>query len=192
MNARLPTPILCNTRPGREPHPMDRSELARELERMHEESWGWALACCSRDPELAKDALQTAYLHVLSGQARFDGRSSFRTWLFGVIRFTAMNEGRRQSVWWRRSDSAEAASDMADQSPGADVVAERSERNAALIAGLASLSARQREVLHLVFYHGMTIEEAASVMNVSLGSARTHYDRGKKALAMKLAPREAR
>ena len=38
-----------------------------------------------------------------------------------------------------------------------------------------------------MFYHGMTIEEAAQVMNVSLGSARTHYKRGKAALAMEIA-----
>ena len=161
---------------------MDRTELERELERLHSECWGWALACTGRDRALAEDALQTAYLRVLSGQGRFEGRSRFKSWLFGVIRLTAMEELRRANRW-REGGSEQDVSGAIDPSPGPDVTTEQAERNAALLAALAGLSPRQREVLQLVFYHGMTIEEAAAVMDVSVGSARTHYERGKKALA---------
>lgn len=161
---------------------MDKTELERELERLHAECWGWALACTGRDRALAEDALQTAYLRVLSGQGQFEGRSRFKSWLFGVIRLTAMEELRRANRW-RASGSEVDVSGAIDPSPGADVTTEQAERNAALVAAMSELSSRQREVLQLVFYHGMTIEEAAGVMGVSVGSARTHYDRGKKALA---------
>jgi RNA polymerase sigma-70 factor, ECF subfamily len=164
----------------RAPHTHVRMDRA-ELERLHPESWGWALACCARDRDLAHDALQSAYLRILSGKARYHGRSSFKTWLFGVIRLTALEEMRRDKRWTDLMDD-----DLFDPAPGADVLAESSELSAGLVAALATLSARQREVLHLVFYHDMSIEEAATVMNVSIGSARTHYDRGKKALAREL------
>lgn len=164
---------------------MDRTELERELERLHADSWGWALSCAGRDHALAEDALQNAYLRILSGAARFEGRSRFKSWLFGVIRLTAMEELRRTNRW--REDGSEAdVSSAIDPSPGPDIRTERSERNAALVAAMGTLSPRQREVLQLVFYHGMTIEEAAHVMGVSVGSARTHYDRGKKGLAAQI------
>lgn len=165
---------------------MERAELERELERLHPESWGWALVCCARDREAAEEALQSAYLRMISGRARFDGRSSLKTWVFGVIRLTAMDEARRGRVRRAHGAGAEAALEVPDPSPGPELFAESSEQRAALLSALAGLSPRQRDVLQLVFYHGMTIEEAAGVMHVSLGSARTHYDRGKKALAQRL------
>lgn len=170
---------------------MEREELERELERLHPESWGWALVCCTRDRELAEEALQSAYLRILSGRAKFGARSTFKTWVFGVIRLTALDELRRRGRLTDDSGSA-AALEVADPAPGPDAAAEHSEQSAELISALARLSPRQREVLQLVFYHDLTIEEAAGVMQVSLGSARTHYDRGKKALAQLLVSKAIR
>ena len=167
---------------------MERTELERELAGLHEESWGCALACCARDEELAEEALQAAYLRILSGRARFDGRSSLKTWVFGVVRRTAMEEARRRWSWRARTSDAEEGTQVADPTPGADAAAERSERSAALVAALAGISPRQREVLQLVFYNDLTIEDAAAIMGTSIGSARTHYERGKQALARKLRP----
>jgi RNA polymerase sigma factor (sigma-70 family) len=167
---------------------MERAELERELERLHTACWGWALACCARDRDAAEETLQSAYLKILSGSARFDGRSQLRTWVFGVIRFTAREELRRRSNRSVREEQVgPEAESVSDGAPGADLAAERSDQRAMLLEALKTLSPRQREMLQLVFYHDMTIEEAAGVMQISLGSARAHYDRGKKALALKLA-----
>ena len=186
MNA---TPeALISSMAAIEPRPVvERSDLRSDLERLHAESWGWALACCVHDRELAQDVLQIAYLTMLSGKAKFDGRSNFKTWVFGVIRMTARAERRRGWLWRLRHRDAETALELPDPAARADDDPDARERSAALVRALAMLSPRQREVLQLAFYHDLTIEEAARVMNVSIGSARTHYDRGKKILARRLA-----
>ena len=134
--------------------------------------------------------LQEVYWKVLSGKARFDGRSAFRTWLFGVIRLTAMEQRRVLSLRWLRGsrrdgDGADADADpdeTAAEGPSpSGSVAER-QRAAALEGALQKLPARQREVLHLVFYEGLSLTEAAAIMSVSLGTASQHYDRGKTRL----------
>ncbi len=154
-------------------------------------SYGWALSCCSHNPAEAEDVLQSSYMKVLDGRARFDGRSTLKTWLFSVIRLTAVDERRR--TWLRRlrleAIGRESATPDHEASHGEAV--EQAERAARLREALGELPARQREALHLVFYQDLTVEEAARVMGVSLGSARTHYERGKRRLGQRLALPEA-
>jgi RNA polymerase sigma-70 factor (ECF subfamily) len=126
---------------------------------------------------------------VISGRARFGGRSTFRTWIFGVIRQTSREQNRRARSHVARAERL-AREPTAGPHPVAtpEDVHERSERTARLLEALDELPDRQREVLHLVFYQDLTIREAAEVMEVSLGSARVHYERGKKRLRGLLSP----
>jgi len=159
---------------------MHPEELRAQLEALHTESFGWALACS--DVWRAESVLQQSYLKVLEGRARFEGRSSFKTWFFGVVRNTA-REDRRHAIWRKLrllpQESADAVASA--RRPPEDSLFE-SELREQFLRMLNDLPRRQREVLHLVFYQEMTLEEAAAAMNVGVGSARTHYERGKKKL----------
>jgi RNA polymerase sigma-70 factor (ECF subfamily) len=161
-------------------------DLEAELARHHRAAYGWALACCRWDRSAAEDVLQTAYLKIVDGRARFGGRSEFRTWLFGVIRRTAGEERRRRAIrrWLPLSPNG--------RDPGADPATEvvRAESGARLIAALRQLPGRQRDVLHLVFYQEMSIAEAGEVLGLSVGTARTHYERGKARLRTLLGEEE--
>jgi RNA polymerase sigma-70 factor (ECF subfamily) len=64
-----------------------------------------------------------------------------------------------------------------------DAKVESDSRSQALRNALDHLAMRQQQVLQLVFYHDLTVDEAATVMGTSVGSARTHYARGKARLA---------
>ena len=131
---------------------------------------------------MAEDILHTAYLKILEGKAIFDEHSTFKTWLFAVIRRTSYGSKRKlihrletltAKFWSSSSAESEAEKDFYE-----------SEVRTHVTSMLETLSRRQQEVLQLVFYHDLTIEDSAKVMGVSVGSARTHYKRGKDRLRL--------
>jgi RNA polymerase sigma-70 factor, ECF subfamily len=160
-------------------------DLRDELARVHPQAFAWAVRCCRDDRADAEDVLHEAYMKVLDGRATFGGRSSFTTWLLGVVRHTAREHRRRGWLrvaglqrWWRQARV---------ESPATPEPSEADDRRAALQAALSRLSKRQQELLHLVFYQSLTIQEAAQVLAMPVGTARTHYERGKKRLRPLLA-----
>ena len=166
--------------------------LAAQLERHHEASYGWALSCCDWDDTEAEDVLQTAYLKVVAGRARFEGRSAFKTWLFGVIRRTAQETSRRTRSHQKRALRLVRDDDQVVEAEDVEGKLERAEQSRRLKEALQQLSDRQREVLTLVFYQDLSIAEAAEVVGIGLGSARTHYERGKSRLRALLTEGDTR
>ena len=170
-----------------EKDPMPRQDLAQELERLHPASFSWALSCCRRDREEAEEVLQASYLKLLEGSARFDGRSSFKTFLFGVIRRTAAERRRRRAFQGRWLELWGRAADRGAEPEEPNDSAARLRR---LDAALARLPRRQREVIELRLQHEMTIEAAAGALAISVGSARVHYARAKERLRRLLGEEE--
>jgi len=152
------------------------------LEQHHPSCFTWALACCRWNRDEAQEVLQIAYLRILEGRASLNGTEISRPWIFGVIRRTALEHKRRRVVralalerWWRRQPEP-------DPSPSPSPDTADLEARHRLRGLLARLSTRQRELLHLVFYQDMTIEQASEVLGISLGTARVHYERAKTRL----------
>ena len=166
---------------------MNPDNLPEQLGAMQAEAFGWALHCCGGDHALAEDVLQAACVKVITGQAKFTRGAQVRTWWFGVIRFSALEELRRERGWRARLTRFVHATfpggdEPSDPRPHPAQHAELDEQTARLRRCLARLPARQGEVLHLVFYENLSVAGAAAVMRVGVGSARTHYERGKRRL----------
>jgi RNA polymerase sigma factor (sigma-70 family) len=149
---------------------MKKPQLENLLKELHQEAYHWSRQCCSFDEDLAKDVLQLVYLKILEGKAEYKEKSQIKTWLFSVIRFTAYEEGRKEV----QNISLESLSDLAYEEDVPEI-----DYHETMIK---SLPERQREVLLLVFYHNLTLEKAAEIMEISIGTVRKHYDRGKRNL----------
>ena len=159
---------------------MEISELKAELEKLHQASFGWALNCCRHDRAEAEEVLQTVYLKILQGKAVYGGHCKLQTWLFAVIRNVAISERRKHLLRTLTFTTGQHAEPTLNSLHQAEL--ERSEMQQRFQQALTRLPARQRETLHLVFYQDLSLSEAAEVMNISVGSARRHYERGKKTL----------
>lgn len=161
--------------------------IEQELEAIHPDSFGWALACCAWDHDQAQETLQSAYLKVIEGRARFNGHSSFKTWFFGVVRNTAAEQRRGRLLHTLLGARLLERRAVPRPAPTPENLAAEAEAQQELRRLLGRLSPRQRELLHLVFYQEMSIEEASDVLGLALGTARTHYERGKQRLRGMLA-----
>jgi RNA polymerase sigma-70 factor (ECF subfamily) len=154
---------------------ISRSALAA----LHESVFGWAMSRCHYDRAVAEDLVQQAYVELLSGNARFDGRASLQTFVFAVVQNLAKSRYRRLQSRYRLLLRA-----------GHEVDTDRAKPYVISACtgvwdAVQQLPARQRDVLELVFCRELTIEEAAKVMGVTIGTGRVHYERAKKALRAK-------
>jgi RNA polymerase sigma-70 factor, ECF subfamily len=121
-----------------------------------------------RDRAAAEDVTAIAFERAYRRRRTFDRRrGEERAWLFGIARNAALDELRRRGRLARLAvdphDTAEPEVDDGDVAL----------RRTAVRAALATLSAREREIVALKFHAGMSNAELAKVIGVSESNAGT-------------------
>jgi RNA polymerase sigma factor (sigma-70 family) len=125
-----------------------------------------------RDRSAAEDVTASAFERAYRRRRTFDRRrGEERAWLFGIARNVALDELRRRRRLSTLIAEPEAAGDeFAGVAQDEDDLALR---RASVRAALATLSARDREVIALKFHAGLSNSELAGVLGVSESNAGT-------------------
>lgn len=126
-----------------------------------------------RDASAAEDVTALAFERAFRRRRSFDPkRGTRRAWLFGIARNAALDELRRRNRQAELPDDA-ADPDAADPADSADVAL----RRAALRKGMGTLKARERELVALKFFAGLSNAEIAAVIGTSESNAGTRLHR---------------
>lgn len=125
------------------------------------------------------DLVQLTFEAVPRAARRFDGRSSVKTWLFGVANNIARHHVRSE-VRRRRAAEAVAAEPRPEPLDGAAQVLTR-EQAARVRAAIADLPPRLREVFVLVYLEGVPGREVAALVGAREGTIwkRLHQARAR-------------
>jgi RNA polymerase sigma-70 factor (ECF subfamily) len=114
-------------------------------------------------PEAAEDAAQEAFVRLWEHRERWQGATA-RGLLFHIGRNVVLDQRRRAGVRERlRAEVALRGPPASD--PAGD--AESAEVGARILAAVARLPLRRREVFELVRLHGLSYREAAQALDIS-------------------------
>lgn len=130
----------------------------------------------------AQDVAQEALIAAWENLARFRAGSSFSTWLYQIVTRRALNKVNRGLA----ASSLDELPDLADP---AEEPAAQAERNLAVDAvtdALLALPFRQRAVIVLHHFEGLSYAETASVTGGTEAAVRSHLFRARRALGQKL------
>lgn len=130
------------------------------------------------DRALSDDLAQETFLEAFRKIAQYRGDAKFASWLYSIAYSRLLMEARRRKL--------EAIDDVPEQT-----LDTAPEIKLDLERAMARLSLAERAALTMCFAYGYSHEEAAKILNLPLGTLKSHVTRGRDRLeAMLRLPEE--
>ncbi|OFW52876.1 MAG: hypothetical protein A2V75_07810 [Actinobacteria bacterium RBG_16_70_17] len=150
-----------------------------DLMRVHEDR---VFAICLRmlrDREAALDATQETFITVFRKVDRFSGHSAFSTWLYRVAVNTCYDQARRRG----RRPTEPLPQDGGPPDERTATALDSAELRPDLEAALARLPTEFRSAVVLCDAQGLSLQTAAEIMGVPVGTVKSRVFRGRRLLA---------
>jgi RNA polymerase sigma-70 factor (ECF subfamily) len=135
------------------------------------------------DPHEASDIVHETMLEVWRKADRFQGRSSFKSWIFSIARNKSIDRNRKSS----RMSHADDVPEMMDNDITPIEALELSQDADLLKGCISRLSETHRRMIHLAFYQDLSYKEISEIEGCPIGTVKTRILHAKKLLMRDLA-----
>jgi RNA polymerase sigma-70 factor (ECF subfamily) len=133
-----------------------------------------------------EDLVNEVFIKAYRNLCQYRPVHPFSTWLYRLAANHVIDHGRRLR---KERDRVEMPEQLSDAAPGAEDLAEASERLLLLREALAELPDHYRDTLFLVYVEGHKVEETARILGLPTGTVKTRLMRGRDALRRSLSRR---
>jgi RNA polymerase sigma-70 factor (ECF subfamily) len=140
------------------------------------------------DPAAAEDVTQNTLVTAWRTARTFRAEGRLIAWLLGIVHHTAMKSLRGNTRYL--DEVAEEA--IREDQPTPEEQAQVRDESRWVRQGMQSLSPEHRAVLDLVFYQGLSLTEAAQVLNIPVGTVKSRLSYAREHLRGVLARTEER
>lgn len=137
------------------------------------------------DPFQSGDILHDVFLEIWRNAGRFEGRSSAKTWMFGIAYRKVMDVFRRSA----RVELTEDMPEQEDDGPDAEACLLAVEESAHVRHCLGELKPQHRLAVELAFFEDLSYREIADVTQVPEGTVKTRVFHAKQLLLRCLSGR---
>lgn len=149
-----------------------------ELVRRHQGKVRGLLLRLTNNATLADDLAQEVFLRAYRGLVGFEGRSRFSTWLYRIAYNVFLNHRTRTREHNALPDDYESHA----PAPEGELSPQRYDLRRDLAEAVTRLPERYRAVVTLYYLQDVSYPEIAEVLDLPLGTVKTHLHRAKKLL----------